>query len=304
MKSILTTMLCVAGMVNVLACDVCGGAGAMSGLGFLPNSDYHFIGLTYRARTYSTEHPKLFASEATVSGTNTFHTAEVWGRYQLNSRTQLMAFLPVHIKNITDTENTYDINGLGDASLLANYVIVKKTNLRWFVGGGVKLPTGKSNVEVNNQVVPNLQTGSGSIDGLFTTNLTYLKGNWGLNTETNITITTTNKNDYKYGNQADASIAFLHKQKKGKVMYVPQLGVNYTKTKKDVSSVKNDITEKYSGADVVSIPIGLDLYRGSLGLRLNCKIPLLSTVSEGYVIPKVNAQAQLIFIINKKEKTQ
>ena len=293
-------MLCIAGMVNVFACDVCGGAGTISGLGFLPNSDYHFIGLTYRARTFSTEHPKLFASEPTVSGTNTFHTAELWGRYQVNGRIQLMAFLPIHSKNITDTENTYDIKGVGDLSLMTNYVIIKKTNFRWFVGGGIKLPTGKSNVEVKNQLVPNLQTGTGSIDGLFTTNLTYLKGKWGMNTETNVTLTSANRIDYKYGNQADASLSLFYKYKKGKTMIVPQLGVNLAKTAKDIYSVKNDITEKFSGADVLSLPVGLDFYRGNLGLRLNYKTPLTSTISEGYVIPKVNAQAQLIYIINKK----
>jgi hypothetical protein len=68
----------------------------MSGIGFLPNSDFHFVGLSYRARTFSTEHPKLFASEATVSGVNTFQTAELFGRYAATNRIQLMAFVPLH----------------------------------------------------------------------------------------------------------------------------------------------------------------------------------------------------------------
>ncbi|PCJ67223.1 MAG: hypothetical protein COA58_02585 [Bacteroidetes bacterium] len=300
MKQILTAMLCIVGMVNVFACDVCGGVGSMSGIGFLPNSDFHFIGLTYRTRTYTTEHPKLFASEATVTGNNTFQTAELFGRYAATDRIQLLAFLPVHSKNITDTEKTYRISGVGDASLMANYVLVKKSNLRWLLGSGVKFPTGEYSKKVNEQLIPNLQSGTGSYDVLFTSNFTCLKNNFGLNMETNYSLTSANKFDYKYGNQLDATFTTFYKYKKGKQMFVPQISLNYAQTAKDVIDVDQNLLEKYSGASLLSLPLGLDIYRGNLVLRLNYKIPLRANLSEGYVIPKVNCQAQILYIINKK----
>jgi len=299
MRNITTMMLCIIGVVNVLACDVCGSGGAMSGIGFLPNSDFHFVGLTYRARTFATEHPKLFSSEATVTGTNTFHTAELFGRYAATDRIQIMAFMPLHSRNITDTENTYHIDGIGDASLMANYLLIKKSTLRWFVGSGIKLPTGDYDVETNGQVVPNLQTGTGSYDALFTSNFTYIKNTYGINAEGNYTLTTANDRNYKYGNQLDATLTGFYKYKKGKHMYVPQIGVNYANTCKDIVNTAYNRQEQYSGASLLSLPLGLDIYRGNLGLRMNYKIPLASNLSQGYVTPKVNCQAQILYIINK-----
>ncbi len=300
MKQLLIVMLCIAGSVKVLACDVCGGSGAMSGIGFLPNSDFHFVGLSYRARTFSTVHPKLFASETTVLGTNTFQTAEVFGRYAATNRIQLMAFVPIHSRNITDTEGTYQINGIGDASLLANYLLIKKKDMRWFVGSGVKLPTGNYDQETNGQVVPNLQAGTGSYDALFTSNFTYLKNQFGMNAEGNYTLTSANDKYYEYGNQLDATFTGFYKWKNGKVMYVPQVGLNYTHTAQDVSNTVYNTKAAYTEASQLLLPLGLDMYRGNMGLRLSYKIPLLSNMSEGYVTPRINCQAQLLYIINKK----
>lgn len=300
MKQLLAVVLCITSSVSVLACDVCGGGGAMSGIGFLPNSDFHFVGLSYRARTFSTEHPKLFASEATVTGTNSFQTAELFGRYAAADRIQLMAFLPFHSRNIKDTEGIYKTNGIGDVSLLANYLVIKKSNQRWFVGAGMKLPTGSFKTETDGQIIPNLQSGTGSYDALFTSNYTYLKNNVGINVEANYTLTTANDLNYEFGNQLDATLTCFYKWKKGGAMYVPQLSVNYANTARDITNTSYNTEADYTGGSLLSLPVGLDVYKGNFGLRMSYRFPVASDLAEGYVLPKINAQAQLLYIINKK----
>ena len=297
-------MLCITNITSVLACDVCGGGAAMSGLGFLPNSDFHFVGLTYRLRTYSTEHPKLFDSDPIVKGSNLFQTTELWSRYTVNNRVQLLGFFPLHSKQLDDeslpkAQNNF---GLGDISLVTNYQIIKNDNLRWFLGAGLKLPTGESNHKIDGDIIPNMQLGTGSTDLLFTSNLTLFRKQRGLNAELNYSLNTLNKRYYRYGNTLDFSALGFAQLSRGGLMYIPQIGVNYLHIQKDQINAITQKTEFYSGVSLLSVPIGLDIYKGNFGLRTKCNIPVRGTLSEGYVIPEVNVQAQLIYIINSSKK--
>jgi hypothetical protein len=176
--------------------------------------------------------------------------------------------------------------------------------MRWFVGSGIKLPTGAFNQETNGQVIPNLQAGSGSYDALFISNFTYLLRNFGINVEGNYTLTTANERSYKFGNQLDATITGFYKWNRGKVMFVPQIGLNYAHTAQDIANTVNRTKAAYTQASQLLLPLGVDLYRGNFGLRMSYKLPLTSDISGGYVIPKVNCQAQILYIINKNKNEQ
>ncbi len=302
MKKLWITGLALVMLNSVYACDVCGGVSGMQGIGFLPNSSFHFIGLTYRYNTFETEHPRLFEDEDRVYGNNAYSTYEIWGRYQLNDRIQLFGFAPYHQKSISDTTN-YSLSGFGDLSLLASYRLVKTENLKAFIGAGVKLPTGKSNILVNRSVlIPNLQPGTGSFDGLLSSNLTYFKDKIGLNSELNYTINFPGYWGYKYGNQMDLTCLALYKKELSKSMLVGQFGLKFNQQAKDVKSTTYNIKEVYSGGYALQLPIGLDFYTKNFGTRLRYELPVFSRLAEGYVQPLSSIRAQLLFIINKKEK--
>lgn len=298
MKYFFTVMLCIMSARGVLACDVCGGGLGFQGMGFLSNSNYHFAGLSYKLSTFHTEHPKLFDNESTVLGSNTFETVEAFGRFRVTDRIQILGYIPVHFKNITDTEDTYNLDGLGDITTVFNFLGVKRKKLKWFIGAGVKLPTGASNRLVNDQFIANLQSGTGSLDGLLTTNLTYLKGKLGINTEVNYLATSTGSRDYKFGNQLDAVTLLFYKMVKNKTVILPQIGVSYLQKTRDYSSKSKELRDEYSGINMISLPLGLDVYMKRFAFRTKYSFPLSATLSRGYVTPKINLQTQLIYIIN------
>jgi hypothetical protein len=300
LKYIITGVLLVV-LNSTFACDVCGGASGLQGVGFLPNSNFHFIGLSYKFNSFDTEHPKLFETDPIIFGENTYKTMELWGRYKVSDKFQVFGFVPYHSKRIKD-EKIYELEGLGDISLLVNYQLLKRANFKMFLGAGLKMPTGKSNQIVQNVLVPNLQLGTGTFDGLVTTNLTYLKSEFGVNSELNYTLNTKSSSGYKFGNQIDGSILGLYKKQFKKYMLIPQVGIKYYHKSKDITSVKYNIKEVHSGQSYLNIPIGLDFYTKKVGVRLLYEIPVAGEMSEGYVNPKANAKAQVLFIINKKQK--
>ena len=300
MKKIFMTLLGVVIVNSVIACDVCGGAGGLQGIGYLPNSNFHFVGLSYKMKTFETEHPKLFETDPTVFGKNNYQSYELWGRYSVNERLQLFGFVPYHIKQ-NDDDQSYSQSGLGDISLLANVLIAKNDFHKWYLGSGVKLPTGKTNIATHNVVVPNLQLGTGSTDLLFSSNYTYLKSQFGFNNELNYTVSTKNNWDYKFGNQLDATALAFLKIQKTKSMLVPQLGLKYYHAVKDLASVKFNTIETYTGMSYVTLPVAFDYYKKQVGIRLRYEVPLFGEMSEGLVVPKANIRAQFIYIIAKNE---
>ncbi|MGB0850567.1 MAG: hypothetical protein ACPGTP_04925 [Bacteroidia bacterium] len=306
MKYIVTLMLSIISITKVLACDVCAGGGGMSSLGFLPNSNFHFVGLTYKLKTYDTKHPLLFESDQQIEGKNVFHTTEVFGRYIVSDKIQILAFIPFHSKTIDDTEleELQINNGLGDISLLANYQIKKSSKLKWFAGIGVKLPTGKSDNLINDDLMPNMQLGSGSTDLIVSSNMTYVKDKVGVNTELNYVYTTANKAEYKFGNQAEITSMAFYKVKKSGRLIIPQAGINYQYAAKDYIDYSRLKIEKYSGSSYFNGSLGLDFYTGKNAIRLKYNIPLSGTMTEGYITPKVNGQIQYIRLIKKTTKNK
>lgn len=113
-----------------------------------------------------------------------YQVDELRARYFLSQRLEMNFFLP-WVRNTTfTTEQTVSLRGLGDATVLAGWHLLRRVEVegswqhRLIVGLGVKLPTGRSGARdpaTDRRYAVSQQLGSGSWDGLAW--LTYV-GRW------------------------------------------------------------------------------------------------------------------------------
>jgi hypothetical protein len=94
----------------------------------------------------------------------------------LAKKFQLLAVVPVNFNHQESDEGVTNLKGLGDAILLMNYKVFdintktnsgKNINQQLWLGGGLKLPTGKFEIDPNDPDIAsaaNMQLGSGSTD--------------------------------------------------------------------------------------------------------------------------------------------
>ncbi len=302
MKKILGLWALIISSYASLACDICGCATSIGGVGYLPSSAFHFVGLSYGYRNYAIQHPILFENDPIVTGSNTMQSIELSGRWQATKRLQLLGFVPYRINVLREDTSTATttFNGVGDASILLNYNVLNKPNLKGFIGAGVKLPSGKSNQSFDNIVIPNMQIGTSSWDAIFMANFTYLKSKVGVNSESIFKLNSKTNWDYRFGNQLSTSVTTFYRKRVGDYLLLPQISFKLDYQAKSLSSVKYNITDDFSGMNLISLPIGFDVYRKIIGLRLKYEVPVYAQISEGLVQPKANAQCQLIYILNKK----
>lgn len=222
---------------NSYACSICGCGGGNLYMGLFPNFKSRFIGLRWN---YSEYHTHLL-NDPTQFSHNYYNNAEIWGGFNIGNRWQVLAFLPYHY-NIQqdDDKGRTTKSGLGDVTMLANYKLLDtrflknktgKPEQEVWIGGGIKLPTGSFNVDVQDNTITladiNAQIGTGSVDLFLNTRHTIEFNNFGLNSSLSYKIGLPNSQHYKYGNKFDlSSIAFYRLHSKGLTL-VPNAGLAY-----------------------------------------------------------------------------
>jgi hypothetical protein len=179
------------------ACDICG-----CFMGITPYDNQSSIALLYRYRSfhgYYGQPHDIFPSgsrffpvgnqrNSLITNHNgnpndyeIYRATEVRARYFLSRRLELNAILPYNSNSEQYNGNLNTVSGIGDVNIYAGYHLLrqldrKTINQRLIVGGGVKLPTGKSDATNFEGIRYNTltQTGTGSTDGFVYFN--YLMG--------------------------------------------------------------------------------------------------------------------------------
>jgi hypothetical protein len=153
-------------------------------------------------------------------------TAEAAVRVGLSPRVDLSIALPLlvlreheHVDGIGSGSehftNDDGATGIGDARLVARYALVSRPEDLLLIGGGVKLPTGPSELRNHHGEInePTLQPGTGATDLLVSLRYlhqpvsgrwqAFLSGSWQRRGESDL--------DYRFGNLAlvDAGVRFL-----------------------------------------------------------------------------------------------
>ena len=221
--------ICLAGM----SCPICGCGGGNVYMGLLPDFKYQFIGLRFHTTQYHTQ----LINDPSQFSTNTYNTVELWGGVRLGKKIQLLAFIPYYLNKQADDDGTSYTNGLGDITVMVQYQIFHSTKhlaarkiitqQLWF-GGGIKLPTGPFNANVQDSNITvadiNAQIGTGSVDFLINGMYSLNIRNFGVSLTANYKINTVNADHYKYGNKFQSNlISFYHLGEK-KITMTPNLG--------------------------------------------------------------------------------
>lgn len=274
---IFCTLLC-ATAGSLLACDVCGCSLGGNYYGILPQFRKNFIGLRWsQAKFYAhMNHGAVLGEE---HSNDTYSKVELWGRYYVSEKIQVFAFIPYSYNSMNGTEQKIKTDGIGDVSLLANYLLLntgedktKKLRHTLLAGVGVKLPTGKYDLEDNGLIVNrNFQLGTGSVDFILSGVYTIRYRKIGLNSEAGYKINTRNKDEYLFGNQFHASTRVFYWQNIKSLSLLPNVGVYYEQA---AQHKDKDIIQANTGGSAVLLSAGMELYYRNFSVGFTFQDPL------------------------------
>jgi len=285
------------------ACEICGCSINGYYFGILPQSLKNHIGVRYTYRDFQSQH--LISEQEFILGnksTEYYNSMELWGRFYLNKKIQIMAFVPFnhYLTNEVGTKTT--AKGIGDITIVANYTLYNDaatgtTNFKQslLVGGGIKLPTGKFNTSKSSQELnPSINPGTGSVDFLSDIIYNCRYKRVGLNLDANYRINTTNKDDFKYGNRFTAAAKFFYWKDVGKKLtLLPNAGLLFENAAKDTHG---DEIQDFSGGNITYFTAGLEIYASKVTLGATFNHPVSQNMFKGLVQTGNNFSANASFM--------
>lgn len=233
--------------INTFACDICGCGAGSNYIGVLPDFNARIVGVRYRSNNIRTH----FGPDNTTTYLTTdesYRIAELWGGWTIGNRFRVMATLPVSFISKNNQEQDLAKAGLGDANVQAHYRLLAQRSTTksnkllvqdLWIGGGVKLPTGKympQDRDALSQSANLFQLGTGSTDFLLAAMYDVRLNDLGLNVSAGYKINTENKYGYWYGNRLNAGMQAYYKFRFfGKMTVAPNLGIGYENSVRDLS---------------------------------------------------------------------
>jgi hypothetical protein len=228
------------------ACDVCGGAINTGGSDIIPGMYRHFIGVRGNIQHFSSEHLVLFPGEAPLLSKEWFVNSELFGRYVPVRWLHLNGFLPYNtVFKVENESHFHSTQGIGDARFSANFLLWDSpekedeetiNEINWFSGVGVKLPTGKYHLPIEQSVHfhPNMLPGTGTFDFFGHTDLVFSRKNWGGTFNATYMYRGTNSVQYRFGDIFSSRITgfYKHNFKENHTLML-ELGVFYSNIQSD-----------------------------------------------------------------------
>lgn len=286
---------------NVLACDICGcGAGSYY-IGLMPQFHKNFVGVRYRYSIFESHLGR--SSQSSVFATQEiFRTTEIWGRFYPHRKVQILAFLPYQFNTQLEKGIAKNLQGIGDAMVIANYNIfntlydttVFKHSL--WLGSGIKLATGKYryNESSSQQVAnPNFQLGTGSYDFLLTANYTIRYRKLGINADISYKVNTQNSQNYQFGNRLSANLQLFYIRNIGNIGFMPNTGVYLENSATDK---RNNYYVENTGGNLLAATMGIDIFFKNLSAGLNYQIPTIQNLADGQIKAQNRAFIHLTFL--------
>jgi hypothetical protein len=287
---------------GIYACDICGCGSGNFYMGLLPSFKSRFFGVRYHFMEYNTS----LVADPTQFSHNSYNSLELWTGWNLGKKWQVLGFIPYYFNKQTDDDGVTYKNGLGDITLLANYQLYqtpmakRKVNSVWqelWVGGGVKLPTGKFSADTKDPDLTiadiNAQIGTGSVDFLVNLNHYLHLNQFGLNTIVNYKINTVNGSDYKYGNRFTATSILSLRIPLGHVQVLPNIGITYEHTDPNqLQKQKVDLTGGYMLGGIA----GLEFYINRVAVGFNVQGPFSQQLADGQTNLRIRGMAHITYV--------
>jgi hypothetical protein len=307
MKKLFLSIIVLFVVIASSACPICGcGVGGFY-IGLLPTYKSQFIGIRYsyaHYETHLTDAPDQFSHDH-------YHQMEIYGGVTLGKHWQLLGFIPYHFNHQITDDGIVDRNGLGDVSVLANYKLWSSSKLNknnssfsqeFWLGAGLKLPTGKyavnfsdsSAVELDDLLGDvNSQMGTGSTDIIFNMMYNIHMGMFGINTAANYKVNTINNSHFKYGDRLSLNSFAYYQVKTGKRIYMaPNVGLLYQYIMPNHLATSK-VAE--TGGHVALASAGLDINLGKITVGTNVQLPFAQEYAHGQTVEKVNGLMHLTY---------
>ncbi|RAJ05170.1 hypothetical protein LX64_02324 [Chitinophaga skermanii] len=304
MKKIVIIILLSASPFIAQACDICGCGVGSYYIGILPDFNKKIIGLRYRYNSLHT-HIGTGGQTSYLTTKEVYRTAELWGGWTINNRVRLMASVPYNFNEKINQGNTTTKNGIGDISAQAYYQLVNDRHAvgnkllvqSLWLGGGVKLPTGKYEPPAKNsameEVINTFQLGTGSLD--FTLNGMYdiRLQDFGVNTSASYKINTRNKEEYRYGNKFTGAAQAYYKFRVLNTTIAPNAGVLYENGQQDADGkFQMDV----SGGDILLTTMGAEITMKRISFGGSYQIVSKQHLANGYVKANNRAMVHVAFM--------
>lgn len=306
MKKILIIIIAALCFVKVNACDICGcGVGGYY-VGILPEFHKHVFGLRYRFNSLKT-HIGVGGNATYLTTEEKYQTVELWGAWNIGKKFRLMGAIPYAFDKRINQGETNTKNGIGDISVIGYYQLFNNIKTvhadqslvqTLWVGGGIKLPTGKyvdADKQNTSQNANLFQLGTGSTDFTLNTMYDIRLQNTGLNISASYKANTTNKDGYSYGNKLNISGQAYYKfQKDNKFTISPNAGIMYENSKKDID---NKIVVDISGGNLLMGSIGVETAFKKISVGANWQTPLSQNLADGFVKANNRMMVHISFVL-------
>jgi hypothetical protein len=268
---------------NLNACDICGCSSGNYFIGPVPQFSSHFAGIRYSYMGFFT----VLHDNHDEFSKDQFQQAEIWGGIKIKKNIQAFVFIPYAFNMARTDEGTRNASGIGDISVLGNYKIFDKkyldkdTNTVWqqiWVGGGVRLPTGKFDLDTSDMVSSaSLQPGKGNAGFILMANYSLMNDNRGITATINYSINQP-ASGFRFGNQLNASVFAFKAFNTKNFVLSPNIGLLY---ENPASLHYNKETIESTGGRAFLGATGLECRINKFNAGINCQLPLASNLSEG-----------------------
>jgi hypothetical protein len=297
-KIILLMAVCIFITKPLSACDICGCSSGNYFIGPFPQFNKHFVGMRYSFRNYNS----VLKSDNSQFSKDHYQTAELLFGTRICKKWQLLLFVPYSVNRSVTDDGIKQNQGLGDVTLMGSYNLFDKLKMlsdtevvqqQLWIGGGVKLPTGKFSVDSNDIISSaNNQPGTGSFDFLALATYTLRIKNWGLSSNATYKINQSASN-FKFGDRFAASAFASRSFYLGKVTLSPNAGLLFENL---AANKLNNETIKETGGYTLLTAAGLETRFNRFAIGGNIQIPLVSDLSGGQTIVKVRGMLQMSYV--------
>jgi hypothetical protein len=303
MKKIIVLFCISFSIISAGACEICGCGLGNYYIGIMPHFKSKFIGMRYQFhsfRTRLTDDPTQFSNDF-------YQTVELWSGWNIGKKFQVLAFVPYNFNHQVSDEGTTNLNGFGDIALLLNYKVFEtnsknkgnqNVSQELWIGGGVKLPTGRFEIEPGDPdlaSLANTQRGSGSTDIMLNTMYNLRVAKWGVNANASYKINSSNKEDYKFGDKFSASsFVYYASQVSSNTVLSPNMGLLYEHNgSSKLGTDKVDLT----GGSLLQAALGLEIGFRKVAVGFNVQLPVAQNFAAGQTQSKVKGMLHITIAI-------
>lgn len=290
--------------LRALGCDICGCSSGSNPMGLLPLLERHLLGTRAASQLFHTT-PHGSGSKSS----DVFHTLELWGRYQVSHRTQLLTFIPYEWNTRSfEDQSLHQVHGLGDVSwsLQQQLFAGAGPNLpgiqhRLLGSIGMKLPTGTIDArDAEGRLFNyNLQPGSGSY--WLTTGVLYalLYKSWGMVHSAEGSVSNRNPQGYQKGRFFQYGMRLFYQQNFPNGALLPQLALHWERSGVD-QDLNGPLAE--SGGSILLVNVGAERIWKQWMLGIHSSIPIQDRLARGYVTAKPRWSFSAVYFLGKKIK--